>query len=205
MLVKGFVNDSWPTDHCCFDNVVFYTTTMPFLATPSPSSLLALPSSSWPRKPWTAQPGLGRGWERAECRSTEFPRPHWLWSVRKHLRGRIQKQRRVTAVHLQKINMSELLNCSTHQKCPCNGSAGGLRFWTLPPAASVECWPPTWEWSGSHSQPLHGQQIVSHHESFWSPFGDSTHIPDATPMSRSLPGLDLPGPDAVSFFSALKV
>lgn len=196
----------------------------------------------------------------------------------------------------RKQNMPELYNrwickCLTHQRCPCTGSAGGLRSWTWLPAASAACWPPTWEWSGSHSPSLYKQRIISFFESAlkkqkngttWefltsrssynhaiSWIHTSVHesikrdlwfkifelvwpkifnkkwlllhnghfilqfshfdlfkkinhqmkqwqwvlvpplmlkfLPDTTPMSRSLPGLDFPGPDAASFFSVLKV
>ena len=136
-----------------------------------PSSLLYRPSSSWPHRTWTARPGWGRGWERAECCSTEFPPPRWLWSARTHLRGKAQNTEgfhncteTTTKTHNNKTTIQQ--HMYTHQICPCTGSAGGLRFWTLPPASSVECWPPTWEWSGSRSLPLNQQHMVSTFHSY---------------------------------------
>lgn len=196
------------TQHSGKQRSHLYPNTLPLslLHLLSPSVLLVPPSSSWPHRTWSAQLGWGPGWETAACRSTALPRPHWIWSERKHLRGahrggwggqKTGKQPRTFKVE-----------SVPHQICLCSGSDEGPHSWTLPPEASAECWPPTWEWWGSHSRPLQGQHLGNYtHSLLKDPHGviSHTHTPDITPISRSLAGLDSFGPGIISFFSVLKV
>lgn len=121
----------------------------------SPSVLLVPPSSSWPHRTWSARLGWGPGWETAACRSTALPHPHWIWSERKHLREADRGGSGWQKTGKQPCTFT--LESVTHQICLCSGSDEGLHSWTLRPEASVECWPPTWEWWGSRSRPLQGQ------------------------------------------------
>lgn len=167
----------------------------------SPSVLLVPPSSSWPHRTWSAQPGWGPGWETAACRSTALPHPLWIWSEQKHLRGADRGGSGWQKTAKQPCTFT--LESGTHQICLCSGSDEGLHSWTLPPEASVECWPPTWEWWGSRSRPLQGQHSGNYTHSLLGLY--STHKPDTIPISRSLLGLDPFGPGIISFFSVLKV
>ena len=119
-----------------------------------PSSHHYQPSSSWPHRSWTVQLDWTPAPGRAGCHSTGCSPPPCLWSERRHLKGQPCMTEFDKSMFFKRSFWIVQKHTLTYRICPCNASAGGLHFWTSPPAASAEYWPPTLVWSGSRSLPL---------------------------------------------------